>query len=494
MTNIDTIINKKILLQTSNHPTPHLETELEIMERLLQNGNTIYWVICNGDFQTCFHNPEHKFMHCKVCHSRVNKGLETLKRNVTNHQNLHVLDYGQFLQLEQFKKEGFISDFDFKNINELKSYHYKTYDSGMATASSLVSFTRNHEPDLLLHKDFINRGLLTGAYLYEVFQLILDQIQPDLVVLFNGRFVENRPLLRVSQERKIDYATHERGGKLNTFLFRINSIPHSIETVRNEMEALWSQAGVDRDEVGKTFYTNRIKRVEDAWYSFTKEQQEGRLPESLKNIDNKKVITIFNSSLDEYEGLEGFGPFFYQNDNEGILQICRSLERFSDIKLYLRVHPNLRRLNNSQNKFLKEKINVLNSVEMIPAEDSVDTYALIDKSEIVIVFGSTVGAEAAFAGKKVVLLGRAAYENLDCFVIPKNHEELMTILTDDTYVFPTINQDDPLKYGYWNETYGINYQHYKPLSIGKGLYRGKSIKANFILRKLKRLTRFKKKK
>ncbi|MBK9224505.1 MAG: hypothetical protein IPO23_07490 [Flavobacterium sp.] len=80
MTNIDTIINKKILLQTSNHPTPHLETELEIMERLLQNGNTIYWVICNGDFQTCFHNPEHKLMHCKVCHSRVNKGLEILRK------------------------------------------------------------------------------------------------------------------------------------------------------------------------------------------------------------------------------------------------------------------------------------------------------------------------------------------------------------------------------------------------------------------------------
>jgi hypothetical protein len=494
MTNIDTITNKKILLQTSNHPTPHLETELEIMERLLQNGNTIYWVICNGDFQTCFHNPEHKLMHCKVCHSRVNKGLEILRKNVINHQNLHVLNYGQFLQLEQFKKNGFVSDFDFNTIGELKTYHYKTYDSGMATASSLVSFTRNHEPDLLRHKDFINRGLLTGAYLYEVFQLILNQILPDLVILFNGRFIENRPLLRVCQQKKIDFATHERGGKLNTFLFRINSIPHSIETVRNEMEALWSQAGVDRVEVGKTFYTNRIKRVEDAWYSFTKEQQEGRLPESLKNIENKKVITIFNSSLDEYEGLEGFGPFFYQNDNEGILQICRSLERFSDIKLYLRVHPNLRRLNNSQNKFLKEKINGLNSVEMIPAEDSVDTYALIDKSEIVIVFGSTVGAEAAFAGKKVVLLGRAAYENLDCFVIPKSHEELMTILTDDTYVFPVINQDDPLKYGFWNETYGINYQYYKPLSIGKGLYRGKSIKANFILRKLKRLTRFKKKK
>lgn len=42
MNHLDTIKNQTILLQTSNHPTPHLETELEIMERLLQQGNTIY--------------------------------------------------------------------------------------------------------------------------------------------------------------------------------------------------------------------------------------------------------------------------------------------------------------------------------------------------------------------------------------------------------------------------------------------------------------------
>ncbi len=59
MTHLDTIKNKTILLQTTYQPTPHLETELEIMERLLQNGNVVFWVICQGDFQTCFHNPKH---------------------------------------------------------------------------------------------------------------------------------------------------------------------------------------------------------------------------------------------------------------------------------------------------------------------------------------------------------------------------------------------------------------------------------------------------
>jgi hypothetical protein len=483
---LNNISNQTILVQTTYHPAPHLETELEIMERLLAQGNTIYWIICEGDFKACFNNPEHKVMDCKVCYSRVNNGLNVLKSNIENHKNLHVLKYNQFLNITTFKEKGFPKEFNFSDTKELKTYHYKSYDSGMATASSLVSYTRNHEPNVADHKDFIYRGLLTGAYLYETFQLILDKIQPDLVVLFNGRFIENRPLLRVCQERKISYATHERGGKINNFLFRINSIPHSIETISKEMDYLWENAKEDREKVGKLFYTNRIKRVEDAWYSFTKEQQEGRLPESFKSNEDKKVITIFNSSLDEYEGLEGFGPFFYPNDNEGIRRICESLENNSKVKLYLRVHPNLKGIDNSQNKYLREKIAKWSSVEIIPAEDSVDTYALINKSDIVVVFGSTVGAEAAFAGKKVVLLGRAAYENLKCFLVPKNHEELIQMLTDDHYVFPTINPEDPLKYGYWNESFGIENIYYKPVNLGKGRYKGKQVKANFILRELRR--------
>ncbi len=485
MKQIETIQNKTILVQTTYHPAPHLETEMEIVERLLEQNNKVYWLICNADFEVCFNNPEHKKMDCKVCYSRVTTGIAFLKRKVKNAANLKVLHYNAFLPKTEFKK-AYTVQTGFSSISELKKYHYKTYDSGMATASSLVSFTRNHEPQVSEYQSFVERGLFTGAYLYETFLKIAESIQPDLVILFNGRFIENRPALRVCQEKGIDYATHERGGKIDSFLFRVNSIPHSIETISEEMEHLWEIATGNKQAVGKTFYTNRIKRVEDAWYSFTKAQQEGRLPESFRHNQGKKVITIFNSSLDEYEGLEGFGPYFYPNDNEGIRQICEALEGNEKIKLYLRVHPNLKGIDNSQNRFLKEVIGPYKSIEVIPAEDSVDTYALINQSDIVIVFGSTVGVEAAFAGKKVVLLGKAAYEKLNSFVIPKNHEELISILTDDNYEFPKLNHHETLKYGYWNETFGYKYNHYTPINLGKGKYKGKQIKANFILREMRR--------
>ncbi|EKT3956846.1 hypothetical protein NTJ28_000811 [Flavobacterium psychrophilum] len=483
MSDIHSIYNQTILVQTTYQPAPHLETELEIMVQLLAQGNTIYWMICNGDFKVCFHNPKHDKKTCLSCHCRVKNGYESLKKNVENYKNLHLLDYKSFLKIDDF---NFNNNLIFSSIKDLKSYYYKSYDLGLSISSSLVSFTRDHEPDLKLHDSFIKNGLYTGAFLYDTFQLVLQQIKPDLVILFNGRFIENRPLLRVCQENKVAYATHERGGKLNSYLFRFNSIPHSLATISNEIESLWANAKDDKTQIGKIFYENRIKRVEEAWYSFTKEQQEGKLPESFKNNQGKKIITIFNSSLDEYEGLEGFGPYFYNNDNEGIREICKSLMNFENIKLYLRVHPNLKGLENTQNREL-EKINQeFNNLEIIAAADSVDTYALINRSDLIIVFGSTVGVEAAFAGKNVVLLGQAAYQGLKCFVIPKNHEDLISILSDNNFVFPKINHEDTLKYGYWNEKFGIEYKYYDPINLADGLFFGKKIKLSWFQNKVNR--------
>ncbi len=476
-----------IIVQSTNMTAPHLETELEIIECLLKQNNIIYWIQCNVEMDNCFYNPENKYFRCLNCKSKVKNSEKIIKEH--NKNNLHVITYNDFIKKSNFKID---LPATFSNHEDLKQLKYKSCDIGLACFSSLVTHTRDHLPSLSIYKNYINRGLKTGAYVYDCAMEMMSKIQPDLVILFNGRFLENRPLLRAAQANNISYATHEKGGRLQTFLFRENTIPHSVEAATEEIEKLWNKDDSNKMDIGHNFFIKKTKGVEDAWFSFTKEQKEGLLPKSLeenKKLKNKRIITIFNSSLDEYEGLEGFGPYFYDNDNVAIENIARDLVPFENLKLYLRVHPNLKHINNSQNTFIKEIIGNIPSVEVINAEDSIDSYALMRESDIIIVFGSTVGIEAAVLNKKVILLGRAAYENLNCCYIPKNHADLIEMLSNDNYPFEKLDTFEAVKFGYWNETFGIPHLNYQPTGFNSGKYRGKKIKANFFIRKMKQITK-----
>lgn len=141
MNPLNTIHNQTILIQSSYHPIPHLETEMEIVERLLEQNNTIYWLVCKKDFKVCFNNPTHDKWICNVCISRVKKGIQEVKKNTKNPEKLVVIEYSNYLKFEEYIAKQNLK-FDFNSIQELKKYSYNGYDLGMATASSLVSFTR----------------------------------------------------------------------------------------------------------------------------------------------------------------------------------------------------------------------------------------------------------------------------------------------------------------------------------------------------------------
>ena len=55
MKDLETIHNQTILIQSTNQTAPHLETELEIIEILLNKGNQVYWLECKTELKNCFY-------------------------------------------------------------------------------------------------------------------------------------------------------------------------------------------------------------------------------------------------------------------------------------------------------------------------------------------------------------------------------------------------------------------------------------------------------
>ncbi len=452
----------RYLIYSSYNLTPHLDTELELAKNLIEEGHELFFLKCSKKLDTCFANPEHKRIACEYCQALGTQAYSRLG-----------IDAKHVLSLPDIKVD-YPTIGHFETLASLKEYKYKGVDVGLAVASSLVSSIRDHNFDTAKYAERIRISIRTAIYVYEASKVILDEVKPDVVFIFNGRFVESRPLLRLCEQRAVQFYTHERGGQLNRYLLRENSTPHSLEAIHREIEDLWNHAGEKRIEQGRKFFVDRRNKVIQAWKVFTEDQKQGSLPHSFDH--SKKNIAIFNSSMDEYEGIAGYKNKIYKDDNDGIASICAAFVNDPSIHFYLRIHPNLKGLQNSQTRQIEQIGKTYKNLTIIGADEEVDSYKLMEAADTIVTFGSTMGIESVFWNKPSVLLGRAMYENIKGLYLPATHDEAVKLLKDNLQPNP---DNDAVKFGYWCLNFGKQFKYYTPSGISKGEFMGAPLQVSF---------------
>jgi hypothetical protein len=455
----------RVLIYSYCYVSPHLETDLEIAKRYIDHGHDVFFLTCNKELSTCFINPNHRNSICQVCTSKIKKGINFI--NIPEENRFSFLDDN---------KQG---DFnEITSIQELKKTRYKGFNIGLGVYSSLVSQLRDHEFDVSKNQELINKGLNSAVLVYETFDSLLENYTFDLLVFFNGRFLEVRPILHLCEKNNIAFVTHERGGNIDRFLLSSNSTPHSLAKIKNDINDYWSKGEDDKYVIGNKFFIERKSGIVQNWLAFTSTQQKDFLPE---NFNHKKInVVIFNSSIDEYVSIPDFETKIYKSDNEGIGKLCASFKQDSNYQFYLRNHPNLANLKNTQVnqiELLKQKHP---NLIVIDSTASVDSYKLMEVADLVISFGSTAGAEAVYWGTHTLLLGRAFYEDLEGFLKPQTHEEVCFMIRNiDNY---KLNNSGAIKFGYWSMVYGEEFKYFKPNGLFGGKFLGKTLKSDFITR------------
>lgn len=452
----------KVLFFTQYNATPHLETELEIALKLRNHGHEVYILYCKGELGTCYENSSHLASVCRVCFSKKEEGFKLAGFPAEN-----------ILRFPTLSIDHIPVPDSFPTLKALKDYEFEGIDIGMGVVSSLISEHRDHKLDPANFGPQINTGIKTSLYSYLSFKEIVEKIKPDQVYLFNGRFLEIRPLMRICEHKGIDFFTHERGGTFKTYLCRKNGTPHSLKSAADEINDLWGDGGQEKEKKGALFFTDRRNRQVQAWHVFTEDQVVGKLPAQFDK--KKRNFVFFNSSMDEYEGIAGFTGKIYSDDHEGIISILNAFRLDAGIHFFLRAHPNLKNLKNSQNEELKNISRSFSNLTFIPPEDSIDTYALMDACEKTLVFNSTMGAEAVYWNKPVILLGNSFYGSLNCFYKPESPDEAISMVRD---TLPALDKKPILKYGYWELHKGIPYEIYKPESLTTGTFLGKRLQAS----------------
>lgn len=456
---------------TTKHP--FFETALELMKINKKAGNKVYVVGCDKNLRGyCCSNCRkqifnNKVRYCTLCKKLFWQGCELLK-----------LPKEQIFKLKNVKKLNLP---EFNSINDVKNFTINGLNIGFGVASTAMTYTRDHMFNPKNCKKIID-GLFKNAYTVAVnTNDLIKQLNPDEVYLFNGRYAEYYAAVEVCKKSNTDFYVYESGSNYTRYSLIKNNLPHNKEIIQKEVKKMWDDESVsyeDKLRIINEWNFNKRNNIEKNWRSFTKTQEKGKLPVNFDKT--KENITIFNSSMDESAIFEEYKSPIDANDNNIIKNIIEHYKDSDNMHFYLRVHPHLKNINNTQMRMIKNSFcsgNYKNITVIMPEED-IDSYAIMENSDKVLVFNSTMGVEAAFAGKPTILAGQTPYDNLNCTYNAETYDKIYAFL-DNKNLSPK-PKENTYPYLYWLNKSGILHTYYKP----KRLFRGKIFGIDFFKVKL----------
>jgi capsule polysaccharide modification protein KpsS len=263
------------------------------------------------------------------------------------------------------------------------------------------------------------------------------------------------------------------GGFLDTFK---NALPHNIKTKVNLINKAWnnsSHSKEERERIGRSFFEKRFKGLKTNDKVYIKDQVRDKLP---KGVDyNKRTFVIFTSSDDEFAAVgKDFENPFFEDQNQGIAYVAKLFSsQFPNHNLIIRMHPNLKGVNYEYVQELRKMDQISPNIQVIAPESDIDSYALLKVAEKVIVFGSTIGLEANYWGKPVVLLGKCFWYYEDIAYIPENKGQIAHLL--DKKLEPK-NRANAIKFGYYFLEGGERTSYYdEDVNEKKDYYKGKEL-------------------
>lgn len=419
---------------------------LHEIDKLIDNPeNQVFILSCNGILRNCVVNKTSDRILCKVCQFARNVGEKPY------------LDKVKIIHIEDFVKTEEIAfpEFEYENIKDIQKIIFKDCYIGYGALSSYVSYTRNQEP--VMDQDFRNYFgdlLKSEVLLIHAMEDLLREKAFDEVYLYNGRWADVRPVFDICLRDKIKVNVLESVNNGTTSFDREiyeNVLPQDISYRNNIIEKIWQESELNdevKEKLAADFYIKRKNAdfVRGDIIVFTANQKSDKLPDGWDT--SKRNIAIFNSSEDEFIALgkEWEKYQIFANQESGIKEILSKFGDNSNYHFYLRIHPNLRNVPYGYHKRLVDLELSYKNVTVIAGDSKVSTYKLIDNSEKVIVFGSSVGVEACYWRKPVILLGGTTYYFQDVAYIPGSLDEVINMINMNLEPKPFLGA---LKYGFY---------------------------------------------
>ena len=384
--------------------SPPVELHAGLVRDLLSRNNKVTVYVCDRSFKSPTDNPFNRYSIYNFTRFRARdavKGLPVKTRVI----NLKSWDNG---------------------VEE------KTATSlDIAVMSSLASATKAQSKEQLNRKwrRVYDNMFESAKKLYNYFRAEIIKEKYDVVFFFNGRFGCVKPVLDAARDSGTAFGINEVKKSTHEIVF-MNQLIHSIDGNTERAFAFYESNLKQAEENAEKFFSKKVKHEETGDPVYTSIQEQGSLPAEIRNAE-KKLIAIYPTTEDEYKFIgkewDGFVP---ESQIEEIDQMAANLDS-NKYLLVVKMHPNQANTAEGTLEKYQEVAKKYSHVIVAPPLSKMDTYALMFRSDFVVTFASTIGVEACYSGKPVVLIGDTNWSKMDVAYSTYSGKEAAELIMKD---------------------------------------------------------------
>jgi hypothetical protein len=339
------------------------------------------------------------------------------------------------------------------SLAELHNFEYRGCPLGKLVLPSLRWILRRHNliddpTTLYLFREYI----LSAHNIAKNITEVLNEVDPDVVVVFNGLQYPEAVVRWAAHQKKIRVVTHEVNLQPFSAFFTDGQATIYPLEIPDDFQLLPSQNQRLDDYLSRRFQGDFKMAGVKFW------EDMNQLSQEFVDFTNsfKGMIPVFTNVV--FDTSQAHANTLFADMFKWLDLIHKTALEHKEYLFVIRAHPDEMRAGKSSRESVLEwaegkKIPQLSNVYLIGPDETLSSYELIQRSKFTMVYNSSIGLEASLLGKPVLCAGRARYTQYPTVFFPDSREDyqdkLKEFLEADQIEVPSRHQEYARKFLYY---------------------------------------------
>jgi hypothetical protein len=466
--------------------SPHIEISLEVARVLAEQGHEVYYrhlgrALPFVDFRRVVPGVSQKVSRAVSDFVLGNRAplkevWERIRR--TDPKVSSGIDFAEVKSLPRLPSVPIDSAF-LGTIKKLSQFVVDERPLGIGLANSVAGVAGDTNPNLRAHRRTINSALESQLRAAKWLEGVISDYDISDVVVFNGRFAVAQAIAIVSRENGCSTWFHERGATDDLGFMLLPFRPHSASKLGQYMSDRYERGvreiGDSASNAAREFFAPEKRAL--SIFDSKPWTRLGSIPKTTpvrgSSTEARKLqVVYFSSTEGEYEFLGDEQVFsLFESQREAVVSLALMAERL-DFELVVRVHPHVANQKKDERTWwdgLETRIASQN-VSVVGSTSDIDSFWLMEQSDCVVTWYSTMSLHAVYAGKPSIALHESSYQHCGAEVrLATSLAHLEALILDPPVIQ---DRDSVLAWAFHVEVSEHKYRWFTAEGYGLGLLLG----------------------